>query len=67
MKDVVMEDTPSQQLVENNRCDVCFMSEKDALFLPCKHNCVCVLCAKNLNACPICRGKITEFIKIYKS
>jgi len=64
-KDIV--DTPSEKLFENNRCDICYEKEKNALLMPCKHNCTCILCAKNLTQCPICRGKITDFIKIYKS
>jgi hypothetical protein len=63
----VAEESEENELVENNRCDVCYMEEKNAVLLPCKHNCTCVTCSKNLNKCPICRNKISEFIKIYKS
>ena len=59
--------TPSQIFHENNRCDVCYMDEKNALLLPCKHNCVCIGCAKDVISCPICRGNVKEFIKIYKT
>jgi len=41
-------DTPSEKLFENNRCDICYEKEKNALLMPCKHNCTCILCAKNL-------------------
>ena len=42
------EEKEESALVENNRCDVCYMEEKNAVLLPCKHNCTCVTCAKNL-------------------
>jgi hypothetical protein len=44
-----------KSLVENNRCDICYMESKNAVLLPCKHNCTCINCSKNLNKCPICR------------
>lgn len=50
-----------------NACVICCEADRDALYLPCKHNTACVKCSKNLKECPICRRKIEDFIKIYKA
>ncbi|KRX02394.1 Sterile alpha motif/pointed domain [Pseudocohnilembus persalinus] len=48
-------------------CVICCENEKDALYMPCKHNTACVKCTKSLKVCPICRNQIEDFIKIYKA
>lgn len=53
--------------VNENACVICCENDRDALYLPCKHNTACVRCSKNLRECPICRTKIEDFIKIYKA
>ena len=54
--------------IENmNACVICCEADRDALYLPCKHNTACVKCSKNIKECPICRRKIEDFIKIYKA
>ena len=50
-----------------NSCAICYEAEKDTVFLPCKHNVTCLKCSKNVKTCPICRVKIKETIRIYKS
>jgi len=41
-----------------NRCVVCFINQKDVLFLPCKHIVVCSVCFTGLSDCPVCRSQI---------
>ena len=53
--------------LEFNSCAICYEADKDTVFLPCKHNVTCLKCSKNVKNCPICRVKIKETIKIYKS
>lgn len=48
-------------------CIICCENERDALYLPCRHNTACIKCSKNLKTCPICKIKIDEMIKIYKA
>mmetsp|Transcript_17305 Transcript_17305/g.15209 ORF Transcript_17305/g.15209 Transcript_17305/m.15209 type:complete len:101 (-) Transcript_17305:373-675(-) len=48
-------------------CSICYESDRDCVFLPCKHNVCCLKCSKNVRTCPICRFKITDVIRIYKS
>ena len=45
---------------------VCYENDRDALYLPCKHNLVCLRCSKMMRECPVCREKIVDTIKIYK-
>ncbi|CAD8097383.1 unnamed protein product [Paramecium sonneborni] len=52
---------------EYNFCTQCLENERDALFLPCKHNSTCFKCSKNLQLCPICKMKISQQIRIYKN
>ncbi len=47
-------------------CVICFGSDKDALYIPCKHNAACVKCSKSVSECPVCRVKIKDIIRIYR-
>jgi len=49
------------------KCAICNENERDVVFLPCKHNVSCVKCSTNVKQCPVCRFKVTDVIKIYKS
>lgn len=48
-------------------CAVCYENDRDVVFIPCKHNVVCIKCSKNIKQCPVCRIKINDIIRIYKS
>ena len=50
-----------------NSCIICIENDRDALYMPCKHNTACLKCSKNLKDCPICRTKILDIIRIYKN
>ncbi|CAK76878.1 unnamed protein product (macronuclear) [Paramecium tetraurelia] len=50
-----------------NSCIICIENDRDALYMPCKHNTACLKCSKNLKDCPICRTKIQDVIRIYKN
>ena len=50
-----------------NACVICCDQEKDCVYLPCKHNTACIKCSKNLKECPICRVKIEDYVRIYRS
>jgi hypothetical protein len=41
-------------------CAVCFEADKteSITLMPCKHRCVCLQCALELDACPLCRGPV---------
>lgn len=55
-------------------CSVCLVRPRDAALLPCRHVCLCGLCAQRLvqapegaaaRACPICRGPIDTWLQLY--
>lgn len=54
---------------ESNECCVCLESKKNVLILPCGHICLCIKCSWELKTkngvCPICRGKITNLMKVF--
>lgn len=52
--------------MSKDTCVVCYESERDALYMPCRHNLVCLRCSKQLKECPMCRVRIDDIIRIYK-
>ncbi|KAG8447427.1 hypothetical protein GDO86_014780 [Hymenochirus boettgeri] len=51
----------------NSECVVCMEQEAFVIFLTCGHVCCCANCAEALRTCPLCRGDITQRIRIYHS
>jgi hypothetical protein len=67
-----------QDMTENNAspeedvtlCIVCEDAKKEVLLLPCKHLCLCKMCAstclfKTLHECPMCRETIDDSMEVY--
>ncbi len=52
---------------EGSNCAICYENDRDVVFIPCKHNVACIKCCKSLKVCPVCRVKITDIMKIYRS
>lgn len=51
---------------EEDACVVCLDKKKVVLIYPCGHLCVCQGCANKLEGqCPVCRGKVTDVVKVY--
>lgn len=58
---------------DKRKCVVCQNLIKSVLILPCRHLCLCVLCANQIvssgtrarRVCPLCRSKITKVMNIY--
>ncbi|GFO19996.1 RING finger protein 26 [Plakobranchus ocellatus] len=58
---------------DKRKCVVCQDEIKSVLVLPCKHMCLCVMCADQIvhsrqqgrRACPLCRTRITKVMNIY--
>lgn len=50
-----------------NSCVICYENDKDCVYVPCNHNAACIRCSKSLKECPICRKRIEDFLKIYRS
>ncbi|KAM8934642.1 E3 ubiquitin-protein ligase LRSAM1 [Pelodytes ibericus] len=51
----------------NSECVVCLEREAQTIFLTCGHVCCCATCGDALHTCPLCRGAITQRIRIYHS
>ncbi|CAH2316928.1 E3 ubiquitin- ligase LRSAM1 [Pelobates cultripes] len=64
-------ESPSFPLTEvtnrNSECVVCLEQEAQTIFLTCGHVCCCSKCGDALHTCPLCRGAITQRIRIYHS
>lgn len=57
-------------IIDDLLCSICMDKQKDTVIFPCKHFCSCYDCAIHLiqeEKCPLCRGEITECVKIYSS
>jgi hypothetical protein len=48
-------------------CKICFDAEVDVILLPCAHLCICNQCAPCLTVCPICRTRIVEAKRVFRS
>jgi len=53
--------------IPNNLCSVCFTNERNIVFQPCRHLCVCDSCSSNLiiQTCPLCRSEIRDRILVF--
>lgn len=55
-----------KKVPQGSECVVCQDKAKDTVLMPCKHLCVCQECGEKItDACPLCRTKIKEKIKVY--
>ena len=54
---------------QGGECVVCMSEPRNVVVLPCRHMCLCSLCADiyriKTNKCPICRGPSRSFIKVF--
>jgi hypothetical protein len=53
------------QASEQSLCLICEERKLAVLFRPCNHVCVCEVCARAVDACPICRGRIAAREKVF--
>lgn len=45
----------------------CVALQAQVIFLPCGHVCCCLVCSDALQNCPLCRGAISQRIRLYHS
>ena len=50
---------------EQKMCVVCLDQEKSVLLLPCRHVCVCKVCSRQVDSCPVCRAQIVDKINVF--
>lgn len=46
-------------------CCVCYAAERTHAPSPCYHLCVCTACSNHLSKCPLCRGRVDKFHRIW--
>jgi hypothetical protein len=57
----------TQQLDDATLCKVCYDSPLDCVLWPCRHQCCCFSCSRQLSECPICRSPFTSAEKVYRA
>ncbi|EGG16791.1 hypothetical protein DFA_07769 [Cavenderia fasciculata] len=55
----------NQELVDQILCAVCSEEPTKIILKPCKHLCLCKLCASKVTSCPMCRSPITKKKQIF--
>uniref|UniRef100_A0A8C1NB82 Leucine rich repeat and sterile alpha motif containing 1 n=1 Tax=Cyprinus carpio TaxID=7962 RepID=A0A8C1NB82_CYPCA len=56
---------PSPDRFSSSECVVCMEHESQVIFLPCGHVCCCQTCSSALQSCPLCRGSISQRVRLY--
>uniref|UniRef100_A0A671Q538 E3 ubiquitin-protein ligase LRSAM1-like n=1 Tax=Sinocyclocheilus anshuiensis TaxID=1608454 RepID=A0A671Q538_9TELE len=56
---------PSPDSWSSSECVVCMEHESQVIFLPCGHVCCCQTCSDALQSCPLCRGSISQRVRLY--
>lgn len=52
----INDDCSSNNNNNNRLCKKCGQEESCVLLLPCRHLCLCTVCASSVNTCPICKS-----------
>ncbi|XP_059404128.1 E3 ubiquitin-protein ligase LRSAM1-like isoform X2 [Carassius carassius] len=55
----------SPERFSSSECVVCMEHESQVIFLPCGHVCCCQTCSIALQSCPLCRGSISQRVRLY--
>ncbi|KAG7252572.1 hypothetical protein CRUP_019356, partial [Coryphaenoides rupestris] len=53
--------------VGGSDCVVCMERGSQVIFLPCGHVCCCQVCSGALLNCPLCRGSISQRVRLYQN
>ena len=61
------EENQIETLLNNRMCLICLNQERNVVFTPCNHLCVCSSCGytNRIDICPICRASILTRMRIY--
>ena len=54
-----------RQPAHEPNCVICLSSTPNIALLPCGHVCTCEECSRRVINCPICRGTISNIIRVY--
>ena len=56
---------PAVQEPDDASCVVCLARPRAVVLLPCRHLCMCALCAAGVPTCPMCRGAVEESMVVF--
>jgi len=56
-----------RQIREEKMCMICCENQKNIVFIPCYHVCVCERCSseKDIKKCPVCDAQVMLFHKVF--
>ena len=57
----------NERLKDEKACRICYIEDRNIVFLPCGHLVTCPSCASAVNNCPVCRSTITNTIRVFQS
>lgn len=49
---------------EDTLCTVCLENSRKILLMPCSHFCVCDVCAREIDICPLCRRDVEQKLNV---
>ena len=59
--------TPPSPLDSASDCVVCLEISRQVVLLPCRHLCLCEVCSRDVQVCPVCRGHVTDKMSVFMS
>lgn len=57
---------PHTESEEDPECVICIDAPPTYIIAPCGHKCVCEVCARKIEMCPLCRGEVENVFKVYE-
>ena len=51
--------------VNEKTCRICYVDERNTVFVRCGHMVACQLCAQQVSDCPVCRRPIEQVIRVW--
>ena len=58
---------PRSALIDlaSTECAVCLDGDAEYAVIPCGHRCLCASCIKAVSECPVCRGTMTDVLRVF--
>ena len=65
--DAQLDETMDSEATDASTCSICLTNVPKVFFIPCQHLVSCISCSKDLQTCPMCRGKINQRLIAFTS
>ena len=56
---------PASTDLASSECAVCLDGNAEYAVVPCGHRCLCASCIKAVSECPVCRGTMTDVLRVF--